>query len=146
MPEDRQRSHGRASASLEFGCQMSLVALVVVACVAGIPPIIDAIVQSSFAQPKASAALACRVCGTVEAVREVKLGAVKYGVSPASAEGFVMLIGLLSGKLNPNAVKIYEVEVLLQDGSVRVIREGTPPAWKPGDQVRIVTGRIEQLS
>lgn len=86
------------------------------------------------------------MCGTVAAVREVNLGAVKYGASTVAGERFAMLIGLLTGKLNANAVQIYEVEVLLQDGSVRVIREATLPYWKPGDPVRIVTGRIKPLS
>jgi hypothetical protein len=147
MLRDRQSasSHGRASAALEAGCQMALVAIVVVACIAGIPPVVDSVVQS-FARTKADAPLACRMCGTVEDVREVNLGAAKYGVSTVSGEGFAMLIGLLTGKLGAKSAKIYEVEVLLQDGSVRVIREGAPSAWKPGDHVRIVMGRIKPVS
>lgn len=124
---------------------MLLAALLVAAGVAWIPPIVGAAIQS-FLPPKAVPALACRVCGTVEAVREVNLGAAAYGVSTVSGEGFAMLIGLMAGKLDANDVKVYEIEVLLQDGSVRVIREATRPAWKPGDAVRIVMGRIEPPS
>ena len=132
----------------EIGCQMALAALVVMACIVGIPPIVDTVVQS-LAQSKADAAraaLACGVCGVVEDVREVKLGAPKHEVSTVSGGGFAMLFGLLRGKLGTDTVKIYEVEVRLQDGSVRVIREGTPPAWKPGDRVKVVMGRIKSVT
>jgi hypothetical protein len=138
----------RRNRESEIGCQMALVALVAVVCIAGIPPLIDTVAQS-LAQSKSDAALAafaCRVCGVVEEVREVNLGAPKHGVSTVSGEGFAMLLGLLSGKLGTGPVKIYEVAVRLQDGSVRVFREGTPSAWKPGDRVKVVMGRIESVS
>ncbi len=131
----------------EIGCKIALTALVVVACIAGIPPIVDTVVRS-LAQSKVGTAraLACGVCGVVENVREVTLGAPKHEVSTVSGEGFAMFFGLLRGELDTNAVKIYEVEVHLEDGSVRVIRESTRPAWKPGDRVKVVTGRIESVS
>jgi hypothetical protein len=138
----RMFTHDR---ELEIGCPMVLAALVVVACIAGIPPIVDTVVQS-LAQSKVDAARECRVCGVVEDVREVKLGAAKYGVSTVSGEGFAMLFALLTGKLGTGSVKIYEVEVRLQDGSVRMIREPTPPAWKPGDRVKVMMGRIRSVS
>jgi hypothetical protein len=128
--------------------QILLAALVVVACVAGIPPIVDTVVKS-LAQLKgdsARAAFACGSCGVVQNVREVTLGGPKYGVSTVSGEGFAMLFALLKGKLGTGSMKIYEVEVRLQDGSVRVIREGTPPAWHPGDHVKVVMGRIKPVS
>lgn len=132
----------------EIGCQMALAALVAVALIAGIPPLVDTVAES-LVQSKADAALAalaCRVCGVVEDVREVKLGAPKHGVSTVSGEGFAMFLGLLSGKLGTGPVKIYEVAVRLEDGSVRVFREGKPSAWKPGDRVKVVMGRIEPVS
>lgn len=116
----------------------------VVACVAGIPPLVDAIVQA-VAQSKADAAhakLACRVCGVVEGVREVTLGGAGHDVSTVSGEGFAMFLGLLSGKLGAGPMKVYDVAVRLEDGSTRVLREGRPPTWKAGDHVRVVMGRI----
>jgi hypothetical protein len=138
----------RHNPELEIGCQLALAALVVVACIAGIPPIVDTVVHS-LAQSKVDAAratLACGACGVVEYVREVTLGAPKYGVSTISGEGFAMFLGLLRGTLGTDAVKSYEVEVRMQDDSVRVIREATPPAWTPGDRVKVVTGRIKAMS
>jgi hypothetical protein len=34
----------------------------------------------------------------------------------------------------------------MQDGSVRSIRSTSAPAHKPGDRVKVVGGRIEQIS
>lgn len=131
-----------------IGTQLVLAGLVVVACVAGIPPIVDTVVQS-IAQAKADAAragLACGVCGVVQSVHAVTLGNTQNGVSTVSGEGFAMFFGLLTGKLGTGSVKIYEVEVRLQDGTVRVVREGTPPTWQPGDHVKVVMGRIKSVS
>jgi hypothetical protein len=133
---------------LEIGCQLALAALVVVAFVAGIPPIVDTVAES-IAQSKfaaAHAAFACGVCGVVESVHEVNLAAPKHEVSTVSGEGFAMFFGLLKSELGTNPVKIYETEVHLQDGSVRLIREGRLPAWKPGDHVKVVMGRIKPVS
>ena len=123
---------------------MALAAFVVIACVAGIPPIVDVIVQA-VAASKAEAALAgleCRVCGVVQEVREVTLGGAGRNVSTVSGEGFALFVGLLSGKLGSGPSTIYEVAVRLQDGSTRVLREGALPSWKAGDRVKVKMGRI----
>ena len=39
--------------------------------------------------------------------------------------------------------KRYEVSVRLQDGSVRTVPSDAPPAWKSGDKVRVVNGRLK---
>ncbi len=133
---------------LEIGAQLLLAALVAVACIAGIPLIVDTVAQS-LAQSKARSAgatLACRACGMVEGVREVTLGATDYEVSTVSGERFAMILGLLSGKLGAGPVEIYEVAVRLEDGSTRILRQGAPPEWKPGDRVKIVMGRIRPAS
>jgi len=39
----------------------------------------------------------------------------------------------------------YEVSVRLQDGSVKTVSTGVPPAWKSGDKVRVVNGRLEPV-
>jgi hypothetical protein len=89
--------------------------------------------------------LACRSCGVVEGVREVTLGDAKHGVSTVSGEGFAMFVALLKGSIGSQPVKVYEVEVLLKDGSTRVIREATLPAWKPGDHVKVVMGQVRPV-
>jgi hypothetical protein len=38
--------------------------------------------------------------------------------------------------------KRYEVSVRLQDGSVKTVPSDAPPAWKSGDKVRVVNGRL----
>ena len=138
----------KSDRELELGSQVLLVALLTVACIMGIPPIVETVVQA-VAQSKLDAgprSLGCRACGVVEEVRELNPGAAKYAVSTVAGEGFAMFFALLSGKLRADAVKLYEVEVHLQDGSVRVIREATPPAWKHGDRVKVVMGRIKLAS
>jgi len=127
----------------DIASNMVLIALLVVACVAGIPPIVDVVVQA-LAQSKPDA-VACRACGVVEDVREVTLEGANYGFSTVHGEGFAMFFALLKGKLSHAPVKVYEVEVHQQDGSVRVIREGTPPAWKPGDHVKVVMGQVRAV-
>jgi hypothetical protein len=138
----------RRNPELEIGAHMALAALVAVACITGIPPLIDTAARA-IAQSKADVphvGLACRACGIVESVREVTLDATKYGVSTVSGEGSAMILSLLSGKLGAGPVKIHEVAVRLQDGSLRVFREGVPSAWKSGDRVKVSMGRIKPLS
>jgi hypothetical protein len=132
----------------DLGSQMVLAALVVAACVAGIPPLIDTVTQA-IGRSKSDAGrvgLACGACGVVENVHEVTLDAAKHKVSTVSGDGLAMFIGLLTGKLGTGPVKIYEVAVRLQDGSVRVFREGKSSAWKQGDRVKVSMGHIKALS
>jgi hypothetical protein len=39
--------------------------------------------------------------------------------------------------------KRYDVSVRLEDGSVKTMSWDAPPAWKSGDRVRVVNGRLE---
>jgi hypothetical protein len=43
-------------------------------------------------------------------------------------------------------VKVLEVEVRLQDGSLRVFHERASSAWQPGDRVKVAMGRIKPAS
>lgn len=127
---------------------MLLAALVAVACIAGVPLLVDSVVQSR-AEAKARAAVAavaCRACGVVEHVRAVTLRTMDYGVSAVSIQGFTMVLALLGGELGAGPAKIYAVAVRLDDGSTRVLHEGKRPGWKPGDRVKVMKGRIEPLS
>jgi hypothetical protein len=132
----------------DLGGQVLLAVLLTVACIIGIPPLVETVVQS-IAQSKSDAlrtGLGCKACGVVEDVRELTQGVAKHGVSTVAGDGMAMFFALLSGKLRTDAMKLYEVEVRLQDGSVRVIREATPPDWKQGDRVKVVMGRIKLAS
>jgi hypothetical protein len=116
-----------------------LLALLVVGLVAGLPPIAEVVAKAYFQSQ--SAAVACRACGTVEDVRAVTLSGTK-DISTVHGEGFAMFFALLQGRIGNGPVTVYETEVQMQDGSVRVIRDGRPPAWKHGDQVRIRMGTV----
>ena len=140
---------GARNRELETGCQLSLIALIVVACLAGIPPLVVAVSESIVDSRIAAAAprFACRSCGQVENVREVTLGnADRQNVSTVSGEGFAMFIALLSSKLGDRPVNVKEISVRLQDGSVRVFHEAVASGWNPGDRVKISMGRIKPLS
>jgi len=41
--------------------------------------------------------------------------------------------------------KRYDVSVRLPDGSVKTVSSDAPPAWKSGDKVRVVNGRLEPV-
>ena len=133
----------------EIGAQWALAALIAVAFVTGLPPLVEVVTQSiaqAGVDARKLAGLECGVCGMVKDVREVTLGSFKNDVSTVSGDALSMFVGLLSGKLGAGPVTIYEVEVRLQDGSTRVLREGTLPDWKSGDQVKVVTGQIKPAS
>jgi hypothetical protein len=93
---------------------------------------------------------ACGYCGVVEQVREIRSRAPRYGVSTVSGgrdEMIVMLLSALSGAPTASArTKTYEVSVRMDDGSIRAVRGDRLPAWKLGDRVKVVSGRVEPLS
>jgi hypothetical protein len=124
----------------EISHQVVLATLVVVACIEGVAAIIDKM-DPSFAWPKdhfGRAAQACSICGVIKDVREVNQDTQTEGSSTISGKGFAKIFGLLTDELRTHPVNVYEVEVLLQDGSLRVIREGALPVWKTGDDVKIM--------
>jgi outer membrane lipoprotein SlyB len=133
---------------MEIGCQLTLVALVLVACIAGIPPIFNVLVDA-VAQSRISATpmrFSCRSCGEVEAVHEVTLGGGKHNVSTVTGDAIAMFLGMMTGGLGSQPVKVLEVEVRLQDGSLRVFHERASSAWQPGDRVKVAMGRIKPAS
>src|SRR5260221_13399890 len=110
---------------MEIGCQLALIALVLVACLAGIPPIFNVVVEG-IAQSRVSTApmrFSCSSYGAVQAVHEVTLGHGKHNASTVTGDASAMVVALLSGKLGSDPVKVLEVEVRLQDGSLRVFHE-----------------------
>ena len=133
---------------MESGCQLSLIALVLVACIAGIPPLFNVFVEA-IAQSRASVMpvrFSCSSCGEVQAVHEVTLGGGKRNVSTVTGDALAMFVGMLTGGLGSQPVQVLEVEVRLQDGSLRVFHERASAAWHPGDRVKVSMGRIRLAS
>ena len=93
----------------------------------------------------ASTGPACRVCGIVYDVRMVDPAARRdiSTVAGGSLQTIAALLGAISGGMTLHRAATYEVAVHMSDGSVRVLQSNTPPAWKQGDHVKIMKGRIE---
>jgi hypothetical protein len=117
--------------------------------------------------PATSARSACNICGVVEQVRVLEnpgpgteSGTVEGGLAGPAAgyqmasrrgEGLLILLSALSAGMSGSAgggapAGIYETEVRLEDGSIRVLRDSRAPPWKPGDRVKVIKGRIERVS
>ena len=128
------------------------VALIVAACLAWMAPVVDMLALNLKQGGGASTAGAeppCGNCGVIEDVRESRSAASRHEAAtvPGGRAGVVVLIlGALGGNFRIDPVKIYEVEVRMQDGSLRTFQSAAPPARKPGDRVKVVRGRIEQIS
>jgi hypothetical protein len=128
------------------------VSLIVAACLAWIAPVVDMLALNLNQGGGASTAateLPCGNCGVIADVRELPTAASRQGATPQTGgrAGIVMIIlGALGGNFQIEPAKIYQVEVRMRDGSVRTIQSATAPARKPGDRVKVVRGRIEQIS
>lgn len=122
--------------------------------VAAAPP-----ANSAPAHPK------CAECGVIESTREVDVrgegtgigavgGAVVGGilgnqVGAGHGREIATAAGAIGGVVAGNEIekrikttKAYEVAIRLDDGSSRVVREASAPAWRPGDHVKVVDGAI----
>lgn len=110
----------------------------------------------------------CASCGVVEIVRVVEPrrrdptavaggrhslegriseSVLGYRMGDGGGEGFVVLLGAMAGA-SPAARPrlVYEVDVRLEDGSVRSFRQPGEPPWRLGDRVRVIQGRITGLT
>lgn len=108
----------------------------------------------------------CLDCGVVEDVRAVEekgkgtgLGAVAGGVAGAvlgnqigngSGRTVMTLAGAAGGALAGNEIekkvrttKHWDVSVRMEDGTTHVVSLASEPAWRPGDQVRVVDGALQ---
>jgi outer membrane lipoprotein SlyB len=111
----------------------------------------------------------CSNCGNVESVRTIKHRAEGSGLGAA---GGAVLGGLLGNQIgsgsgrtiataagaiggavvgnqvegNMKATTTYEIRVRLDDGTLRTFRQSNPPAWRSGDRVRIVKGRLRSVA
>ncbi len=132
---------------------LTLGAVVLSGCLAGLGALTgwsDLSLDGSGPAATARAAGGCRYCGVVEQVREIKSRSTRYGVSTVSGgrdEMIVMLLSVLSGTPDTSGqMKIYEVSVRMDNGSIRAVRGGRVPDWKLGDRVKIVKDQVEPLS
>jgi outer membrane lipoprotein SlyB len=108
----------------------------------------------------------CTDCGRIESVQEIVTrgegsgvgvvggavvgGAIGHQVGSGRGQDLATVAGAVGGAVAGNEIekrvkstKSYAITVRLDDGSSRVINETSPPMWKPGDQVRIISGTIQ---
>ena len=111
----------------------------------------------------------CSNCGNVESVRTIKQRAEGSGLGAA---GGAVIGGLLGNQIgggtgrtiataagaiggavvgnqvegNMKATTSYEIRVRLDDGTLRTFRQSSAPAWRSGDRVRIVKGRLRSVA
>ena len=97
-------------------------------------------------------ATVCSVCGRVERVRELERASpAALPLNGDQSESIVMMIAALGGRIPSSgsgamSFHTYETAVRLDDGSIRILREPTLPAWKAGDRVKVMRGRVEPLT
>jgi hypothetical protein len=127
-------------------------ALILVAVTALLAPDLDQYRSGIATQQSAT----CNACGAVEMVREIGFRAESTGHARASesvlgyrmggggGEGFVVLLGAMAGARA--AARVFEVDVRFDDGELRTFRYGEAPAWRLGDRVRVIQGRVVRLS
>jgi outer membrane lipoprotein SlyB len=120
--------------------------------------------------PVAAAPAFCHECGVVASVRAIEqpgegsgIGAVAGGVAGGAVgsqfgkgKGQIVgtVIGAVGGAIAGHQVERhvvrkqtqYEVTVRLDDGTTRTIVQNTEPAWRPGDQVRVIGNEIRSAS
>ncbi len=107
----------------------------------------------------------CYDCGVIESVREIEkkgegsgLGAAVGGVAGGllgrqtgggRGRDVMTVLGAIGGAFAGNAVeknvkkaKSYEIDIRFDDGSSRTITQDNPPAWRPGERVRVVNSVI----
>jgi hypothetical protein len=56
--------------------------------------------------------------------------------------GVVVAIRKCSSKGKAEPVSQYQIRVRMSDGSERTLTYTNPPAWKAGDRVRLLNGRL----
>lgn len=113
------------------------------------------------------AAAKCADCGVIQSVREIETkgpggsgigvigGAVVGGllgnqVGDGDGKKIATVVGAVGGAVAGNEIEkrvkktvSYEIVVRLDDGTTRAFTEENAPAWRSGDKVRIVNGRIQ---
>ena len=75
----------------------------------------------------------CAECGVIASIRKIEAPDEKTGVN---ASGRSAAGGEIEGKPG----RIYEINIRLQDGSMRVINDVNPATWRPGERVTLIGG------
>lgn len=107
----------------------------------------------------------CYACGTIESIREIEkpgegsglgmaggaLGGAVVGKQFGNGRGrdAMTILGAIGGgfaghqvEKSMRTVKSYEVQVRMEDGSLRSIPSATQPSWRPGERVKVDGGTI----
>ena len=115
-------------------------------------------------QPVPSKAI-CADCGVIESIQiindekeasgvglvggAVVGGLLGHQVGGGRGKDVATVVGALGGAFAGNAIekktgstRHYVITVRLDDGSSRAFNEADPPAWRPGDHVRVIDGSI----
>jgi outer membrane lipoprotein SlyB len=123
------------------------------------------VAQAPAATPAPARAAVCQECGIVDSIQVTEqqgegtgLGAVAGGVAGGllgsqigggSGKKIATVAGAAAGAYGGHQVekhlkstKRWDVRVFMEDGSTRTITHDTEPAFKPGDQVRVVDGKL----
>lgn len=108
---------------------------------------------------------ACTNCGIVESTREITTRAQGSGVGAAGGavvggllgnqvgggrgKDAMTVLGAVGGAVagnqiegQVNATHSYEINVRLDDGSIRAIHQAAQPGWQAGDHVKIIDGVV----
>ena len=131
------------------------------------PVVKETPVRVAQASPKPKASW-CSNCGNIESIREIRQRAQGSGLGAAggavlggllgnqigggSGKQIATLAGAVGGAVVGNQVEgnmkastSYEVRVRLDDGSLRVFNLQNAPAWRSGQRVKVVNGRIRAI-
>ncbi|MBE0622082.1 MAG: glycine zipper 2TM domain-containing protein [Burkholderiales bacterium] len=107
----------------------------------------------------------CHDCGVIESVREVEkkgdatgsgaaIGGIAGGLlgrqtGNGRGRDVMTVLGAIGGAVagheiekNAKKVKSYEIDIRFDDGTSRLITQDNPPAWRPGDRVKVVNSVI----
>ncbi|QDX82490.1 hypothetical protein B9N43_15365 [Denitratisoma sp. DHT3] len=115
--------------------------------------------------PPPPANAVCQDCGSIESVRQVVKegegsgigavaggvlgGALGHGVGQGRGRDLATIAGAVGGAVLGNKIEksqksatLWETTVRFEDGTSRVVRNDSPPAWRAGDKVKVVNGAI----
>ena len=127
----------------------ALIALVFIAALAAIAGWLALALKPPAPASQFAAQPSCRICGVVEEVRELEraAAATQQPLNGDQSESIVILIAALGGGVGRLVAlpRTFETAVRLEDGSVRVLRDGREPQWKRGDRVKVLKGRVEPV-
>jgi outer membrane lipoprotein SlyB len=111
----------------------------------------------------------CHDCGIVESVRQVGVagqgtgagaviggaagGVLGHQIGNGRGQDVATVLGAIGGAIAGHQVErharktaMYEVEVRMEDGSVRTFQQADPPVWRQGDNVRVTNGALARAS